>query len=135
MASSIVIQNRVIRASVIVNAAGAWGDTVAGLCGVPPLGLEPRRRTAFTFDPGFDATGVPPIDEMGSGFYFKSSGPVLMVSPGDQTPSSSCSRSSVMSCIVPRFITNIATPAASPNNPVGKASVMVRGLRPGAHHH
>ena len=84
------IGEETVSASVIVNAAGAWGDTVAGLCGVPPLGLEPRRRTAFTFDPGFDATGVPPIDEMGSGFYFKSSGPVLMVSPGDQTPSPPC---------------------------------------------
>jgi D-arginine dehydrogenase len=75
---------------VIVNAAGAWGDPVAALCGVPPLGLAPRRRTAFTYDPGFDATGVPVIDEIGSGFYFKSSGPVLMVSPGDQTPSLPC---------------------------------------------
>jgi D-arginine dehydrogenase len=79
-----------VTADVIVDAAGAWGDTVAQLFGVAPLGLEPRRRTAFTYDPGFDATGVPAIDEMGSGFYFKSSGPVLMVSPGDQTPSVPC---------------------------------------------
>jgi D-arginine dehydrogenase len=84
------VGDEIVTADVIVNAAGAWGDTVAALCGVAPLGLEPRRRTAFTYDPGFDATGVPAIDEMGSGFYFKSSGPVLMVSPGDQTPSAPC---------------------------------------------
>jgi D-arginine dehydrogenase len=84
------IADETVTAEIIVDAAGAWGDTVAERCGVPPLGLEPRRRTAFTFDPGFDATGVPPIDEMASGFYFKGSGPVLMVSPGDQTPSVPC---------------------------------------------
>jgi D-arginine dehydrogenase len=79
-----------LTADVIVNAAGAWGDTVATRCDVAPLGLEPRRRTAFTYDPGFDATGVPAVDEMGSGFYFKSSGPVLLVSPGDQTLCAPC---------------------------------------------
>jgi D-arginine dehydrogenase len=79
-----------VHARVIVNAAGAWGDPVATACGVAPLGLQPRRRTAFTFDPGFDASGGPVIDEMVSGFYVKSSGPILMVSPGDQTPSIPC---------------------------------------------
>jgi D-arginine dehydrogenase len=34
-----------IRAGVIVNAAGAWGDDVASRAGVPGLRLEPRRRT------------------------------------------------------------------------------------------
>ncbi len=36
-----------LEADVIVNAAGAWADTVAILAGADPLGLEPRRRTAF----------------------------------------------------------------------------------------
>ena len=57
---------------------------------VVDIGKLYNATGCFTFDPGFDATGVPPIDEMGSGFYFKSSGPVLMVSPGDQTPSVPC---------------------------------------------
>jgi D-arginine dehydrogenase len=74
----------------IVNAAGAWADEVAARAGVAPLGLEPRRRTAFTFDPGFDARTVPPVDEIGSGFYFKASGAALMVSLGDATPSVPC---------------------------------------------
>ncbi|HVK80831.1 MAG TPA: FAD-dependent oxidoreductase, partial [Verrucomicrobiae bacterium] len=34
-----------IRAQVLVNAAGAWGDEVAQIAAVQPLGLEPRRRT------------------------------------------------------------------------------------------
>ena len=84
------VGEQTIEATTIVAAAGAWADSVAVQCGVRPLGLEPRRRTALTFDPGFDASYVPPVDEMGSGFYFKASGPVLMVSPGDQTPSAPC---------------------------------------------
>ena len=34
----------------LVNAAGAWADTVAQRAGLAPLGLQPRRRSAFTFD-------------------------------------------------------------------------------------
>ena len=74
----------------IVNAAGAWADVVAGKCGVHPLPVGPRRRTAFTFDPGFDARTVPVVDEIASGFYFKGSGQALMVCPGDATASPPC---------------------------------------------
>src|SRR3984893_826819 len=38
-------------APVVVNAAGAWADTIARLAGVAPIGIEPRRRSAFTFPP------------------------------------------------------------------------------------
>ena len=79
-----------IEAGTIVNAAGAWADLVAMRAGVAPLGLEPRRRTALTFDPGFDVTGVPPVDDMSTGFYFKASAKALLVSPGDATPSVAC---------------------------------------------
>ena len=40
-----------VRARHIVNAAGAWADVMAALAGVRPIGLEPRRRSAFTFAP------------------------------------------------------------------------------------
>ena len=33
-------------AGVVVNAAGAWADAVAGLAGIAPLGIQPRRRSA-----------------------------------------------------------------------------------------
>jgi D-arginine dehydrogenase len=74
----------------IVNAAGAWADVVAGRAGVAPLGLEPRRRTALTFDPGFDVRRLPPVDDLASGAYFKPAGAALMVCAGDQTPSEPC---------------------------------------------
>jgi D-arginine dehydrogenase len=38
-------------APVLVNAAGAWGDAVAALAGVAPLGLQPKRRTVVVIDP------------------------------------------------------------------------------------
>lgn len=34
-------------APVVVNAAGAWADELAGLAGLPPIGLVPKRRTAL----------------------------------------------------------------------------------------
>src|SRR6185312_1534346 len=55
--------------SIIINAAGAWGDVIAARAGVRPLGLVPRRRTALTFDPGFDVQGLPPVDDLSTGFY------------------------------------------------------------------
>ena len=41
----------VFSAPVVVNAAGAWGDEVAALAGLRPLGLQPQRRTAAIIDP------------------------------------------------------------------------------------
>ncbi|KAK0350261.1 hypothetical protein LTR94_029741, partial [Friedmanniomyces endolithicus] len=38
-------------ARIVVNAAGAWADAVAGMAGVRPLGLTPLRRTIIGFDP------------------------------------------------------------------------------------
>ena len=79
-----------IEARTIINAAGAWADVVAKRAGVAPLGLEARRRTALTFDPGFDVRAVPPVDDLSTGFYFKSNATTLMVCPGDATPSAPC---------------------------------------------
>ena len=37
-------------APILINAAGAWCDHIAGLAGVDPLGLRPLRRTIIVFD-------------------------------------------------------------------------------------
>lgn len=42
---------RQYRAGILVNAAGAWCDEIARLAGAMPIGLVPKRRTAFTFEP------------------------------------------------------------------------------------
>ena len=77
-----------LAAGAVVNAAGAWADAVAGLAGVPPIGLEPRRRTAFTFPvpAGMDATGWPAVIGIDEGYYFKPDAGQLLGSPANADP-------------------------------------------------
>jgi D-arginine dehydrogenase len=75
-------------APILVNAAGAWGDEVARLAGVQPVGLVPKRRTAFVFEPpaGLDARLWPMVIDADEAFYFKPDAGRLIGSPGDETP-------------------------------------------------
>jgi D-arginine dehydrogenase len=79
---------QVFRAPVVVNASGAWGDDVAALAGVAPLGLQPRRRTAAIIDPSpFDVSNWPMIVDVSEGWYARPEARTrLMVSPADATP-------------------------------------------------
>lgn len=76
-------------APTLVNAAGAWADGIAELAGVPPLGLVPKRRTAFNIPApaGMDIRGWPMINDVAEQFYFKPDAGQLFVSPADATPS------------------------------------------------
>lgn len=79
-----------ITAGRIVNAAGAWGDGVAKMAGVAPVGLEPKRRTAFTTSIAQDPSGWPFIYSAIDGLhgYFKpEAGNQLLCSLADETPS------------------------------------------------
>jgi D-arginine dehydrogenase len=78
-----------IEARVIVNAAGAWADEVAGLAGVRPIGLTPKRRTVILLDPppGVAIGAWPTVLDVGEQFYFKPQSGLLLASPGDETPS------------------------------------------------
>jgi len=85
-----------IECGVVVNAAGAWGDQVAAMAGVEPIGLHPLRRTAFIarIDPGHDTTAWPLTDfeslADGMMLYCKPESGGLLVSPADETPSEPC---------------------------------------------
>ena len=76
------------RARAVVNAAGAWADVVAALCGVRPVGLEPRRRSAFIFaaPDGMDCTGWPAVVGIDESFYFKPDAARLLGSPANADP-------------------------------------------------
>jgi D-arginine dehydrogenase len=82
----------VLKAPVVVNAAGAWADPVAVLAGLAPLGITPLRRTALTIDPpdGIDITDWPLMIEADELFYFKPDAGQLLISPADETPSPPC---------------------------------------------
>lgn len=79
---------QVIRARCVVNAAGAWADIVAGICGARGIGLEPRRRTAFTFAPpeGVVAHHWPTVIGVDESFYFKPDAGQLLGSPANADP-------------------------------------------------
>lgn len=75
------------RAAVLVNAAGAWADTVAQRAGLAPLGLQPCRRSAFTFDaPGQAHRSWPLVADIGEGWYFKPDAGQLLGSPANADP-------------------------------------------------
>jgi D-arginine dehydrogenase len=78
----------VFEAPTIVNAAGAWGDEVAELAGVSPIGLTPKRRTAAIVDPSpWDAEHWPMVLDAGENWYARPEARTrLMVSPADETP-------------------------------------------------
>jgi D-arginine dehydrogenase len=77
---------------VLINAGGAWADEVAALAGVKAIGLVPKRRTAFTFDPppGIDAAAWPLTGDLGDTFYFKPESGRIFASPADETPMPPC---------------------------------------------
>jgi len=85
-----------LRAPLLVNAAGAWADDIARIAGVAPIGLEPRRRSAFLFAPpdGMNVSGWPFVYASDDSFYFKPDAGLLLgssanadlVSPHDVQP-------------------------------------------------
>lgn len=81
-----------IHAANIVNASGAWADVVAGLAGAQPVGLVPKRRTAFTFDApqGLDLTKLPMAIDFDETWYIKPEVGQFLASPADETPSEPC---------------------------------------------
>lgn len=77
-----------VRAQHVVNAAGAWADEVAPLCGVAPVGLVPHRRSAFTFKApeGVDASRWPAVVGVDESYYFKPDAGQLLGSPANADP-------------------------------------------------
>jgi D-arginine dehydrogenase len=73
-------------APILINAAGAWCDAVAGLAKVAPIDLVPKRRTAFTFPaPAAMPTAQwPMVLEVNERFYFKPDAGALLASPANQ---------------------------------------------------
>jgi D-arginine dehydrogenase len=83
-----VTDGSVITAPIVVNAAGAWGDQVAQIAGLPPIGLIPCRRTAAIIDPApYQVTHWPMVQSAGHDWYIRPEARAkLMVTPCDETP-------------------------------------------------
>lgn len=76
------------RAPLLLNAAGAWVDQVAALAGVAPLGITPKRRSAFVFDPPKDQATArwPFVTDFAETFYFKPDAGLLLGSCANADP-------------------------------------------------
>lgn len=72
----------------IVNAAGAWADTVARMAGLAPLGIRPFRRSMARLPApgGRDVRGWPMVMGAGETWYAKPDAGKWLVSPADADP-------------------------------------------------
>jgi len=79
-------------APILINAAGAWADTVASMAGIHPIGLKPLRRTIITFDgpPGVDTSSWPFAKTVGDDLYFAPESGRLFASPMNEDLSDPC---------------------------------------------
>lgn len=87
-----------LQALQVVNAAGAWADAVGALAGANPIGLQPRRRSAFTFaaPAGTDPSRWPAVasvaddalqDDPDQGpWYIKPDAGLILGSPANADP-------------------------------------------------
>jgi D-arginine dehydrogenase len=75
-------------APIVVVAAGAWSDRVAAACGVAPVGLQPKRRSAAIIagPVGVAVNDWPEILPIDISFYCKPMGGKLMLSPAEEEP-------------------------------------------------
>jgi D-arginine dehydrogenase len=79
----------VYEAPVVLNAAGAWVDAIAQMAGVQPIGIEPRRRSAFIFAPPEGSSSVahwPMVFGADEGWYIKPDAGMLLGSPANADP-------------------------------------------------
>jgi len=76
------------RAPLLLNAAGAWVDQVAALAGVAPIGIQPKRRSAFLFEPppNMDTSHWPFVTDVEESFYFKPDAGLLLGCPANADP-------------------------------------------------
>lgn len=87
---------QVISTAAVVNAAGAWAQRVANQFGALDVGLQPKRRSAFTFKPICEDSREPlPTDRIAhwpavvgidESFYFKPDAGLLLGSPANADP-------------------------------------------------
>ncbi|MCA1323788.1 NAD(P)/FAD-dependent oxidoreductase [Herbaspirillum sp. alder98] len=74
------------QARVIINAAGAWADEVGKLAGATPIGLVPKRRSAFTFAAPAGSAHWPAFMRVDESFYVKPDAGLLLGSPANADP-------------------------------------------------
>lgn len=77
-----------LTADVLVNAAGSWGDQIAAMAGVAPIGLTPCRRSVARIPtPGdHDPSNWPIFFGVAESWYARPDAGALSVSPAEEDP-------------------------------------------------
>jgi D-arginine dehydrogenase len=87
----VLSDGRELRCEVLVNAAGAWADTVAEIAGVRPLCITPLRRTIAQLRVApAAAADMPMVFDLDHTLYFKPESGSIWLSPQDETPTEPC---------------------------------------------
>lgn len=88
----VVTHREVLRADIVVNAAGAWADAIAQLAGLRGIGLQPLKRTAclIPVPAGQRADEWPMLVDVEETFYLKPDAGALLLSPADETLTPPC---------------------------------------------
>ena len=75
-------------APILVNAAGAWADQIAGLAGVSPLGVQPYRRSVVLLPApgGRDISNWPMLLSATESWYAKPDAGKWLVSSAEEDP-------------------------------------------------
>ena len=89
---TVVTRDEKYTAPIIVNAAGAWADSMAELADLNPLNVVPFKRTAILVDApeGIDVSKWPMIVDIGAEIYFRPDAGLILVSPVDESSGPAC---------------------------------------------
>ena len=74
------------QAPIVVNAAGAWADTVGQTAGAEPIGLVPKRRAAMLVEAPSGMDHCPMVVDIDEQFYLKPDAGRLLISPANEDP-------------------------------------------------
>ena len=79
-------------AGIVINAAGAWADALAGLAGIEPMRIQACRRTAVLVELAGEpiSEAWPLTIDIEEAYYFKPDAGLLLISPADETPVEAC---------------------------------------------
>ena len=80
--------DRTYAAPLLVNATGAWADVVGRMAGTQPIGLVPKRRSAFMFAPpqGLEFARWPMSAGVDESWYIKPDAGQMLGSPANADP-------------------------------------------------
>ncbi|MGR3530346.1 MAG: NAD(P)/FAD-dependent oxidoreductase [Sulfitobacter sp.] len=111
--------SQTLEAKTLVNAAGAWADTIADLAGIAPLGIVPHRRSMarIAAPGGQDPARWPMFFGVGETWYAKPDAGALLVSPADEDPvepHDAWPDDMVLAEGLDRYQTMVATPLTKP---------------------